>query len=123
MPSDPDNKMDELLKSYAKKRQDEAGAPGEIHPATRRLLQAEIAKLRPEPSKPSEWWVPWWQSLLKVYGKLAFAVGLLIVLAIGLRTVMDSAKQAAFESQLAKNESAAEKTLSLAADRDSLRDE
>lgn len=47
MPPEPDNKMDDLLKAYAKKRRDEAGAPMAMHPATRRLLQSEVAKLKP----------------------------------------------------------------------------
>lgn len=38
------SKMDELLKAYAKKRRDEAGAPLELHPATRNLLQAEVKR-------------------------------------------------------------------------------
>ncbi len=55
MPSEPDNKMDELLKAYAKKRRAETG--GEMHPATRRLLQAEVAKLRPAPAPERKSWL------------------------------------------------------------------
>lgn len=55
MPSEPDNKMDELLKAYAEKRRAEAG--GEMHPATRRLLQAEVAKLRPAPAPERTSWL------------------------------------------------------------------
>src|SRR5712664_2452194 len=47
MPDEPNRKMDELLKSYAKKRREDAGAPLELHPATRRLLQSEVARLGP----------------------------------------------------------------------------
>src|SRR5690349_22070501 len=107
MPSDPDNKMDDLLKSYAKKRQEEAGAPAEMHPATRRLLQAEIAKLRPEPSAPR---VPWWQNLLTLWPRLAFASGVFVALGLATWQLMDSGKKAGFESQLAKHEPSAEKT-------------
>ncbi len=45
MPSDePNSKMDELLRAYAKKRREQGEAPGEIHPATRRLLQDEVRR-------------------------------------------------------------------------------
>src|SRR6185436_4708512 len=43
MPSEPDHKMDELLRKYASRRREDA-APSELHPATRRLLQTEIHK-------------------------------------------------------------------------------
>ncbi len=35
--------IEKLLRRFAKKRRDEAGAPVEMHPATRRLLQGEVA--------------------------------------------------------------------------------
>ncbi len=121
MPSDPDNKMDELLKSYAKKRRDEAGDPPEMHPATRRLLQAEIAKLRPEPSALP---VPWWQNLLMFWPRLAFATGVFIVLGVAAWSLMDSMKQGAAESQLARNDRPLEeKAASFAEERESLRDD
>src|SRR5258706_5677175 len=44
---EPNEKMDELLKACAKKRRDEAGAPWEIHPATRKLLQDDVARTYP----------------------------------------------------------------------------
>ncbi len=45
MPSDePNSKMDELLRAYAKKRREQGEAPDEIHPATRRLLQDEVRR-------------------------------------------------------------------------------
>ena len=50
MPSEPDNKMDDLLRTYARQRREDAGGSPELHPATRRLLQAEAASLRPRPA-------------------------------------------------------------------------
>ena len=50
MPAEPDNsKIEELLKGYAKKRRDELGAPIELHPAVRKMLQGEVARQRPAP--------------------------------------------------------------------------
>src|SRR5262249_25562886 len=57
MPSEPDNKMEELLKAYARKRRQDAGAPLELHPATRQLLQAEVKRLRqPAPQEAGSRW-------------------------------------------------------------------
>ncbi|MHB8523415.1 MAG: hypothetical protein ACYDH9_22030 [Limisphaerales bacterium] len=44
MATDPQRNADELLKAYAQKRRAEAGAPAELHPATRKLLQDEVAR-------------------------------------------------------------------------------
>ena len=41
---EPERQIEKLLRASAKKRRDEAGAPKELHPATRRLLQAEVAR-------------------------------------------------------------------------------
>src|SRR5256885_1980884 len=50
MPAEPDNsKIEELLKRYAKKRREEMGAPMELHPAVRKMLQGEVARQRPAP--------------------------------------------------------------------------
>src|ERR1041385_5051405 len=40
--------IEKLLRRYGKKRRDEAGAPPELHPATRRLLQGEVARQFPK---------------------------------------------------------------------------
>lgn len=112
--------MDELLKSYARKRQDEAGAPAEMHPATRRLLQAEIARLRPEPSAPK---AAWWQNLVTLWPRLAFAAGVFVALGIATWQLTDSGGKAGFESQLAKQETAFEKALPIATEQGLLRDE
>ncbi|HWB58893.1 MAG TPA: hypothetical protein VG733_05345 [Chthoniobacteraceae bacterium] len=39
--------MAELLRACARKRKEQAGAPFELHPATRSMLQAEVARLVP----------------------------------------------------------------------------
>src|SRR5206468_12506038 len=45
MADEPNNKMDEVLKAYAKKRREDAAGPVELHPATRKLLQGEVARV------------------------------------------------------------------------------
>ncbi len=75
MAFEPDNKMEELLKTYAKKRQDEAGAPFELHPATRKLLQSEVARLRPPATVPASWL----GLMIRFWPRLGFAASILAV--------------------------------------------
>ena len=46
---EPERNIEKLLRAYAKKRRAQAGEPLELHPATRRLLQGEIARNAPKP--------------------------------------------------------------------------
>jgi len=79
MPNEPDNKMDDLLKAYAQKRKADAGGPLELHPATRRLLQAEAARLRPKPEEKRD---SWFNTQLAHWPRLAFGTGVLAVLGV-----------------------------------------
>lgn len=56
MPSEPEHPMERPLRAYARQRRTEAGAPA-LHPANRRLLQAEVARLRQarQPGAPPAW--------------------------------------------------------------------
>lgn len=47
MPTNPRDRMAELLRAVARKRNEQAGAPFDLHPATRSMLQAEVARLAP----------------------------------------------------------------------------
>ncbi len=44
MSNEPPKNADELLKAYARQRQADGGDPLELHPATRRMLQGEVAR-------------------------------------------------------------------------------
>jgi hypothetical protein len=48
---EPEREIEKLLRTYARKRRDDAGAPPELHPATRRLLQSEVARCVRKPGK------------------------------------------------------------------------
>ena len=48
---EPERHIEKLLRAYAKKRRAQAGDPLELHPATRRLLQGEIARNAPKPDE------------------------------------------------------------------------
>src|SRR5215470_16254247 len=41
---EPERHIEKVLRELAKRRRDEAGEPHELHPATRRLFQGEIAR-------------------------------------------------------------------------------
>jgi hypothetical protein len=73
--------IEKLLRRYAKKRRDEAGDPLALHPATRRLLQGEVARQYPK-SAPEEGRT----SAVKFFALLTrrwiYAVGLFVVLGV-----------------------------------------
>lgn len=99
--------MDDLLKAYAKKRQDEAGAPLEMHPATRRLLQAEVAKLRPQSPQSNAQGKSWFATWLAFGPRLVWAMPVVVVLGLGVwvfRRPAVEPEQAVF---FAKNEAPA----------------
>lgn len=70
MPSESDKQMHGPLEAYARKRRDDAGAPLELHPATRRMLQAEVARAYPRPERAGESWLA---RLNRLWPRLAFA--------------------------------------------------
>ena len=84
MPDEPNRKMDELLKSYAKKRRADAGAPLELHPATRRMFQSEVARLRPERAQASSRWI---HSLTRFWTIIGFSVSVLVALGLVSRSI------------------------------------
>ena len=101
MPSEPDNKMDDLLRTYARKRREDAGASPELHPATRRLLQAEAASLRFRPAaSPKRGWT--W--LAAYWPRVAIPTGLFAVLAVVAWQVMPSRERSGPPLKLAKAE-------------------
>lgn len=68
--------MDALLKAYAEKRRKDAEPAMEVHPATRRLVLAEVTKQQtPARAKPSPF-----QSLIALWPRLGLAFGLFLFL-------------------------------------------
>src|SRR5262249_5816651 len=53
MPENQNPKMDDLLRRYARQRRAEAGASVQVDPATRQLLQAEVARNFEASSRPA----------------------------------------------------------------------
>src|SRR3989442_5076631 len=65
MPDDPNRNLEEQLTAWARKRREEAGAPFELHRATRRMLQDEVARTFPKKSdeaaaESAGWWKMFW---------------------------------------------------------------
>src|SRR6266446_2202503 len=79
----PERPIERLLRACAKKRRNEAGAPPELHPATRRLLQGEVARRyarnRREPRSWPELLAALWRRLVWVF---AIFAGVLVIAAM-----------------------------------------
>ncbi len=56
MAIEPERDIEKTLKAYARRRREEIRAPGEMHPATRRLLQGEVARVRAGGSRRRSFW-------------------------------------------------------------------
>ena len=77
---EPERPIEKRLRAFAKKRRANAGAPLEPHPATRRMLQSEVARQFARPAAnearlaqvPATWWL-----------RFAWTVPALIVLGLG----------------------------------------
>src|SRR5438552_14896457 len=110
MPDEPNRKMDELLKGYAKKRRADAGAPLELHPATRGLLQSEVARLRAGRSPAAGEWL---HSLTRFWPIIGFSVSILVALGLVSRSIIQrtprGAEFAKAEDRPAGNRFAAER--------------
>jgi hypothetical protein len=79
MAAEPEKKVDKLLHAYARKRRGDAGEPLEVHPATRRMLQGEVAKLQAGKAETER---PWWRSLLLMWPRFAAAFAIFMMLAV-----------------------------------------
>ncbi|HEX5219835.1 MAG TPA: hypothetical protein VFZ59_09730 [Verrucomicrobiae bacterium] len=83
--------IEKLLRRYAKKRRDEVGVSPELHSATRRLLQGEVARQYPKGSsrtdKPSA--TGWFTLLIQ---RWSVALGVLVVLGIAAVVLLPSFK-------------------------------
>ena len=63
MSTEPNDRTDEMLKAYARRRREQAGPSFELHPATRNLLQAEVTrtleKAAPKAKQGPAWLQVW----------------------------------------------------------------
>lgn len=84
-----DRPIEKLLHRYAKKRRDAAGAPLELHPATRRLLQGEVSRqFSKAGAEGNRAVVGWFAAFRPRWVYAAAALG--VVLIAGVMLVMNS---------------------------------
>jgi hypothetical protein len=76
MSTEPQRQIEKELKAYAKKRRTEAGAPFELHPATRRLLHGEIAR---KSSRPPGGLLFLTKALFQIWPRFAFLIPLIML--------------------------------------------
>ena len=102
MATEPERPIENLLRAAAKKRRHEAGAPLELHPATRRLLQGEVARKFTKPGRAirsfSEMLGQWWP-------RLAWGVAIFAVLGVAVWVLLPISGKGKPEALLARNES------------------
>jgi hypothetical protein len=107
MPDDPNRNLEEQLTAWARKRREEAGAPFELHPATRKMLQDEVARTFPkksdEPAAESAgWWKMFWPRFA-LAGSLCLAMVILAgILLPGIARSKSKAQQIALVRQQEK---------------------
>jgi hypothetical protein len=105
--------IEKLLRRAAEKRHAEAGTPPELHPANRRMLQAEVAKQFPQPGPAAV--APGRSFWLLLSQRWSFAVGIFIVLAIAAFAFWPMLSKNKTQDQLSKLTSEDEAVMSGAA--------
>ena len=97
---DNERPIERLLRAFAKKRRDDAGAPLELHPATRRMLQGEVARQFPKKASDGTTWA---QVLAGLWPRLAWVAPVVVVLGIGAWALVHSNEKTRETFELAKN--------------------
>ncbi len=97
---DPERPIEKTLRDCGRQRAEQAGAPFELHPATRRLLQGEVARQFP-PQRPSGSWVG--RLFLNSGPKLAWGAALVSVLLIMGALFLSPLTHSPSEPSLAQN--------------------
>jgi hypothetical protein len=109
MANEPERPIEQLLRAAAKKRRDEAGAPLELHPATRRLLQGEVAR-QFAPAQPEAH--PPLPLLMRLCPRWTWAVAICAVLSVAVALLLREESNVHKELLLAENEMAQKSRLS-----------
>lgn len=97
MPDEENPRAAELLKAYAARRREEAGAPFELHPATRKMLQDEAARAFPAKPAPMATSGPRASLIGRFWPQLAFGTAILAVLVLLLVLVENPGRNKGFE--------------------------
>src|SRR3954468_2204570 len=104
MADEPNKRMDEMLKAYAEKRRQDPGATVELHPATRQMLQTEVARTYKQGPR-----APIVQRVMLLWPRVAFAAACLIatltvvLIVLPRRPPMEMAQRKLVEESLARD--------------------
>jgi hypothetical protein len=104
---DEERPIEKLLRRYARKRKDDAGAPLELHPATRRLLQEEVSRQYPTANKKKAAFSGW---LVALRGRWVYATAAFSAVVIAAVIVVTDKNS---ETSLAKNKDHTNQPLNL----------
>jgi hypothetical protein len=97
---DSERPIEKLLRAWAKKRRQ--GADVELHPATRRLLQGEVARTLGKKIAPEKSSSTWFSA---VWPRFAWGLGLFAVLALVVWIAVPPSREVRGERRMAKHES------------------
>src|SRR5262245_16726821 len=101
---EPERDIEKTLRAYAKKRREEAGVSAEMHPATRRLLQGEVARLRGKARAKSSFWEV---VIGSTWPQVVLRVSVFVVLASTVVLLMPTLSRSKVQMSKAKMEMAA----------------
>jgi hypothetical protein len=102
--AEPKHNADELLKRYAAERR--AQAPKEFHPAARRILRGEVARVYGSAARGA---LPWWKKLTAP--RFAWSLGLVGILALSIVSLKRPPAEKELPAQAKKQD--AEKDMSV----------
>lgn len=100
MANEPERPIEKLLRAAAKQRRDECGAPLALHPATRRLLQGEVAR---EFAKPGGEGRAFAERLVQLWPRFAGGAAIFAVLALAVYVLVPGAGPSGQESLMTRN--------------------
>ena len=101
MANEPERPIEKLLRAAASKRRDDAGAPLELHPATRRLLQGEAARKFAAAQRPSRSFL---QGLGQLWPRFAWGLGTLAALTVIVWLLVPPSAKKEPQTLLARNQ-------------------
>ena len=93
---EPERKIEKLLRAYAKKRRADAGDPLTLHPATRRLLQGEVARRKPKPDDEEEASLTLWELFRQ---RWALFAGFAVIIFFGAALFLPALSKAKYKAQ------------------------
>ncbi len=95
--------VEKLLRSYARKRRAEAGAPLELRPAVRRRLQDEVARHFGEKREGERVWPALWLRLASFRPRLAWGLASLVLLGVAVALLVPGVNRSKGPRMLARN--------------------